>query len=311
MQKAICPICKKEFEYQPSQQDGKYCSQKCYKKSRGGKIEVICETCGKHFFRKASAMKPHIFCSTACRAKKCNSKVKIVCKVCGEVFYWRASRLKYYNTECCSKKCAGISRRKRVKRICKGCGKEFEIKEYAATRAKERGKYCSKECYTEFARGKNSHMYDHGQTFYPYCEKFDEPLKERVRHFFGDNCLLCGANKEQNHNKRMDVHHVFIEKLACCETKIEEKDVVRKRLPEGIAQFGSENFTDIELVYIRMMVPLCMSCHISVHHESNDLLYENTIYRKHFAELLLREHGGKCCFTKEEFKKIKADLGSA
>lgn len=302
---SVCRICGKEFQYYPSEQDGFFCSQECYNISRSSKVKLTCETCGKIFYRIPSLVKKHTFCSTPCRAKKWSNKVEIICKVCGKKFSWRASRLKYYNTECCSLKCRGIARRNRLKRICKNCGIEFEIKQSSTLREAERGKYCSKECYTNYARGKNSHMYDHGQTFYPYCEKFDEPTKERVRHFFGDKCVMCGATKEDNHNKRMDVHHVFIEKQSCCETKIEEKNLVRNRLPKGIAQSWKEEFSEEEIMYIRMMVPLCLSCHVKVHHELNDTPYENTIYRKQFAEMLISKYNGKCCFTKEEMKLLK------
>lgn len=269
--------------------------------TRAPKILVACENCGKEFYRSVNLIKGHIFCSNKCRASVYSNKVKIVCKVCGKEFYWRASRLKYYNTECCSKECSGISRRERIKRICKGCGKEFEIRKSHIIHSdgKQRALYCSKECYTEFARGKNSHMYDHGQTFYPYCEKFDERLKERVRHFFGDTCVICGATKEQNKNKRMDVHHVFIEKLACCESKIEDKDLVRLRLPQDIACFGQPDFSDLELLYIRMMVPLCQSCHVKIHHESNDAKFEETVYRKMFSELIITVYGGRCSIEKK------------
>jgi hypothetical protein len=294
---ATCLFCGKIFEYYPSEKDGKYCSQGCYKKSRNQLIEVTCEYCGKKFMKKPSAIKEHTFCDNICRAKMWNNQVELTCKNCGKIFYKRESITKNYNSECCSRKCAGILKRNRIKRICKGCGTEFELKESAVFRDVERGKYCKKECYTKFARGKNSHMYDHGQSFYPYCEVFNEPLKERVRHFFGDVCVICGATKEQNQNKKMGVHHVFIEKLACCEDKIIDKDLVRKRLPSEVACFGNPEFTPIEIMYIRMMVPLCMGCHGDVHQESNDLSYDDTLYRKLFAELIVLGYNGKCKFT--------------
>ena len=306
MRTSICLTCKKEFKYQPSQQDGKYCSQKCYAAARTPRKLLVCENCGKEFYRKNGLIKAHVFCSNSCRAKKYSNQVKIVCKVCGKVFYRRESIAKNYNIKCCSKICQGIAKRNRVKRICKGCGKEFEIKVSAANRSVERGKYCSKECYTEFSRGKNSHMYDHGQTFFPYCEKFDDRLKERVRYLHDNKCCICGSSKEQNHNKRMDVHHVFIEKEACCETRIQDKDWVRHRLPKHIARFGNPEFSEDEIIYIRMMVPLCMSCHSKVHgEESNDMPYEKTKWRKQFAELILNRFNGVSYLSKEEYEKIK------
>lgn len=300
----ICKVCGKSFEFYPSEKNGKYCSQDCYKKSRGMKLIVKCEHCGKEFERRVSMLKDHIFCSNECRAAHWSNKVEITCKVCGKKFSWRASRLKYYSTECCSKKCAGVARRNRMKKICKNCGKEFEIKESSTSRTSPRGSYCSFECYHNFSKGKNSHMYDHGQSFYPYCEKFSDSLKERVRAFFGHRCVICGKTREENLGKRLDVHHVFVEKLACCETKIEDMDLIRKRLPFQIARFGSDVFSDDEINCIRMMVPLCISDHSKVHGlEPNDSPYENTYYRKLFAEMIFSKYDGKSYFSEEEFKK--------
>jgi len=302
--------CGREFQYYPSEKSGKYCSPECYNKARSNLVSLVCDQCGVSFKRSACDIKSDlVFCSPECRLEHKRNLVEFTCKVCGKKFKWRASRAKYYATECCSKKCAGKARRRRVKRICKGCGVEFEIKESQLKRKSPRGEYCTKECYTEHACGKNSHMYDHGQSFYPYCEKFDDRLKERVRYFFGNKCVLSGLTKADNHNKRLDVHHVFIEKLACCETKIEEKDLVRKRLPAGVARIGEPEFSEEELIYIRMMVPMTIAEHSRVHmSESNDLPYEETKYRKFFAELILNKYGGKCYFTKEEFKEKKRAL---
>jgi hypothetical protein len=193
-----------------------------------------------------------------------------------------------------------------LKRTCKNCGKEFEIKESSTVRANPRGSYCSFECYHTFSKGKNSHLYDHGQSFYPYCERFSELLKERVRKFFGDKCVICGRTKNENLNKRLDVHHVFVEKLACCESKIEDMDLVRNRLPKEIAMFGKPEFSEIELQCIRMMVPMCIADHSRVHKlEHGDMKYEDTTFRKMFTEMIFSEYGGKSYFTEEEFNLQK------
>jgi len=309
IQKAICLVCGTKFEYYPSEKDGKYCSQECYQKTRTPRRLLICENCGKEFYRKNGLVKDHTFCSNRCRADKWNKKIEITCKVCGKIFYKRRSITKNYKTECCSLKCRGIARRNRVSKTCKYCGKIFEVRESSTTRPSPRGAYCSFECYHKHARGKNSHMYDHGQTFYPYCERFNNSLRERVRNFFGNKCVLSGAAKDNNNGKRLDVHHVFIEKLACCETKIEDMDLVRWRLPKDVAKFGLPEFTQEELIYLRMMVPLSMKEHARVHKlEPSDMPYEETRYRKFFAELIIHQHGGKCYFTEEEFKKVMGGL---
>lgn len=307
---STCKICGKLFEYYPSEQNGKFCSGECYHKSRGVKLLVKCEHCGKEFERRISMLKDHVFCSNDCRAAHWNNKVELTCKVCGKKFEWRASRLKYYTTECCSIKCRGIARRNRMKHTCKGCGKEFEIKESSANRENPRGSYCSKECYTKYSRGKNSHMYDHGQSFYPYCELFTESLKERVRDFFGNKCVICGKVRQENLGKRLDVHHVFVEKLACCETKIEDMDLVRNRFPKDIARFGESTFSEKELQCIRMMLPLCISCHSRIHNlEDGNTPYEETTYRKMFAEMIFSRFDGKSYLNEEEFKMLQKSCG--
>lgn len=81
--------------------------------------------------------------------------------------------------------------------------------------------------------------------------------------------------------------------------------MVRQRFPISVAKFGLPEFTGEEKMYIRMMVPLAMSEHSYIHSvESNDTPYEQTTYRKFFTEMILKQNG-KCCFTEEEFTKIK------
>jgi hypothetical protein len=133
-----------------------------------------------------------------------------------------------------------------------------------------------------------------GSSFLPYCPKFNKELKNNVRNFFGNKCVLCERTKEENNNTNLVVHHIFTEKMACCETRIEEMDEVRKRLPVNVAHFGEEEFTEEEIMYIRMMVPLCMKCHGKQNAASEKLPYEQTTYRKFFAELILNEYGGQC-----------------
>lgn len=133
-----------------------------------------------------------------------------------------------------------------------------------------------------------------GTSFLPYCPKFNEKLKQNVRDFFGNKCVLCKRTKEENNGENLSVHHVFTEKMACCENRIEEMELIRERLPIGIAQFGNDEFTEEEIMYIRMMVPLCHSCHSKQGKKSESLPYEQTKYRKFFTELILNEYGGKC-----------------
>jgi hypothetical protein len=105
-----------------------------------------------------------------------------------------------------------------------------------------------------------------------------------------------GTGKKKHH-----VHHVFVEKMTCCEHNIKDMDIVRKRLPKTVAKFGELDFTEEEIMYIRMMVPLCAKHHAKVGKEKTDMPYEDTIYRKFFAELIINEYDGKC-FTNGDVK---------
>ena len=64
----------------------------------------------------------------------------------------------------------------------------------------------------------------------PYCEKFDNDLKERVREFFNRCCYVCGKNEIEN-GRKLDIHHINYDKMVCC--------------------------NDVKPLF----VPLCMSCH--------------------------------------------------
>jgi hypothetical protein len=160
-----------------------------------------------------------------------------------------------------------------------------------------KGKTPSKETCKKLSvanSGENHYNWKGGISYLPYCPKFNKPLKQNVRNFFGDKCVLCERTKEENNNKDLAVHHVFTEKMACCENKIEEMESIRKRLPIGVARFGDDKFSEEEIMYIRMMVPLCTKCHGKQNNNSEKLPYEQTVYRKFFTELILNKYNGKC-----------------
>jgi len=160
-----------------------------------------------------------------------------------------------------------------------------------------KGKVPSKETCDKIRianSGENHYNWKGGISYLPYCPKFNKALKENVRNFFGNKCVLCKRTKEENNNKKLAVHHAFTEKMACCESKIEEIELIRERLPIGVARFGEDEFSEEEIMYIRMMVPLCTKCHGKQNAASEQLPYEQTKYRKFFTELILIEYGGKC-----------------
>lgn len=140
-----------------------------------------------------------------------------------------------------------------------------------------------------------------GSSSEPYCGKFNENLRERVREFFGRVCQLCDKHESES-KLRLSVHHVYAEKKACCEGDIcnlNEMDELRKLFPKEIAKFGTPEFTEDEIIRVRMMVPLCKSCH------SKTMVKRHEEYYRHFFDnLIMTKYGGKCYYTEEEYKEI-------
>jgi len=66
--------------------------------------------------------------------------------------------------------------------------------------------------------GKNCHMWQGGISFEPYCPKFNNDLKKRIRAFFEHQCICCGKH-ENEHRYKLHCHHVEYNKDACCNGK--------------------------------------------------------------------------------------------
>lgn len=137
-----------------------------------------------------------------------------------------------------------------------------------------------------------------GRSFEPYCELFDDFFKERCRAFFGRICLLCESGEIK---RKHDVHHVYAEKKACCEgsLNLKEMDKLRMVLPTTVARVGEPTFSDEELLYIRMVVPLCRGCHSKVGSKKME-----AAYRKIISDIVMTKYNGKCYYSKEEYTQL-------
>ena len=91
-------------------------------------------------------------------------------------------------------------------------------------------------------KGKFHSNWKGGISFGPYCPKFNEEFRERVREFWQRKCGICGMAEEENFG-RLSVHHVNYDKKACCDN-----------IPP-------------------LFIPLCSSCHAKTNH--NRELWEN------------------------------------
>lgn len=93
-----------------------------------------------------------------------------------------------------------------------------------------------------------------GISFEPYCPKFNEAFRERVREFFGRVCVECGTPEN---GRKMCVHHVNFNKMVCCD--------------------GTPP----------IFVPLCNSCHSKTN-------YDREYWEEHFTNMVMTYYEGRC-----------------
>jgi hypothetical protein len=118
---------------------------------------------------------------------------------------------------------------------------------------------------TGCAAGENNPMYIDGSSFEPYCPRFNNDLRRRVRAFFKDTCQLCGHVKRPG-EKNMAVHHVNYNKEACCNNGVKP-----------------------------LFVTLCSDgCHVKTNHDRD-------YWEICFTQLINGKYNGKCYFSREEY----------
>lgn len=123
-------------------------------------------------------------------------------------------------------------------------------------RVVRKGKYC----------GEKNPNWQGGIAYLPYCQKFNNEFKERVRDFYGRVCVECGKPESEN-GERLSVHHVLFNKNTCCDNSAP------------------------------LFVALCHSCHTRTN--SNREYWEEK-----YTNLINEKYGGKCYYTKEEYNSI-------
>lgn len=236
-----------------------YCSRECAAKGRGiiykgknnpnwrGGTEVPCTYCGKNIWVRPYDLKgkTNHFCSRECMGKWEHENikgenhpswkggnVKKICEVCGKEFEVTPASAEI--TRYCSRSCASKAHGEEIQEennpnwkggpiecICKTCEKHFFV---CPAQIKEgSGIFCSVECYGKWRsvniRGENHPQWNGGISFEPYCVKFDDELKERVREKYGRVCFLCAMTEKEN-GRKLSVHHVnYNKKMGCDGTK--------------------------------------------------------------------------------------------
>lgn len=115
--------------------------------------------------------------------------------------------------------------------------------------------FCTSKCRelwnSENLNGKNNPSFVNGSSYGKYCEKFNDFLKRRVRAYMGNECILCGKTKKENRGRDMSVHHVYDNKMVCCN----DDDRVK-------------------------FAPICMSCH---KHIEGSEIYRDALHRMRFV----------------------------
>lgn len=195
-------------------------------------------------------------------------QIERVCLYCGKSFNILESRLKFGKGKFCSTECQykGQFQKHHVVVNCAVCGKEMER---FPSHVKSEHQFCSARChYDGRALGlvKPSN-WKGGISFEPYCPKFNDDLKKRVREFFDNKCILCGNPKELN-GKNLHVHHVEYNKQACCDG-----------LPVHFAA-------------------LCIHCHMKTN-------FDRTRWENIMHIIIDEIYDGRSYFTKEEFAIIR------
>lgn len=102
--------------------------------------------------------------------------------------------------------------------------------------------------------GAKNHFWKGGISFAPYCHKFNNAFKERVREFFGRKCVECGTPENV---RKLCVHHINYDKMVCC--------------------------NDTKPIF----VALCMSCHMRTNHNRE-------YWEEHFTNMVMRYYEGRC-----------------
>ena len=180
-----CLGCGKEFWVYPSLKRIKFCSLKCYQKSRIGKKWLNWR------------------------------RVKRNCQTCGKVIWVCPCEIKIGGGKFCSHKCFTESRKgKQLKRNgvwknCPTCGKKF----YLSSCRKDR-KFCSKECFGKSGKGEKNHNWANGISLVVYPSEYTRNLRARIKKRDGYVCQRCGGKKD------LQVHHINYNKRDCREENL-------------------------------------------------------------------------------------------
>jgi hypothetical protein len=168
------------------------------------KIYFTCEWCKHKSERSVYEFKnaKHHFCSRDCFNKWRIKKVKITCEQCGNIVYKYPSSLKRSVHHFCSLPCARIYN-----------GAMLSGENNPTKRLDVR--YKMSRSLTGINKGNKNPNWKGGSSFVPYCQKFNNEIKELIREKFDRKCYLCDITERDNCIK-LSVHHIDYNKNSIC-----------------------------------------------------------------------------------------------
>lgn len=116
----------------------------------------------------------------------------------------------------------------------------------------------AKQKISKAFKGENHPNWKGGYSESPYCDKWTDSLKEKIRNKNDRVCFICGKTEDDN-GKRLSVHHIDYNKMQGCEDNIQVKK------------------------YKFNLIPLCVSCHSRTNNNRYywfGLLYNNWVFNE-------------------------------
>lgn len=215
--KKICPQCGKEFECLKSKET-KFCSRDCYINSKRTGTNIVCDNCGKTFYRRQYHIdrqknkNQNSFCSMECQ-KEYLHKNRFEfreCEICGELF--EVSKLS--KQRFCSDKCQHIWQTKNVGELnprfesiltpCTYCKKLHYVKPYKFN--EQEHFFCSKECRQKWYA-----------EIYSQTDEWREKSRQRILEQFKNGVMSLDSKPQLVVNNILDALKINYEREASFE----------------------------------------------------------------------------------------------
>lgn len=187
-------------------------------KKNGNEYTIVCKFCSKDF-TVAKAKRHREYCGRSCQSKaivKKDSRKKTACVECGKIFDHYGDRIlcsvkcnaKYMSKMRLGENNPSYKLDKEIEQECLNCNEVF-VYTMSGRHKSRLPKYCTKECWDEFQKGKNRTLDGPAcyGTKYPVAFK---KIKEKIRTRDNNQCILCSSTASGE--RRIPVHHVDYDK---------------------------------------------------------------------------------------------------